>query len=146
MGQWPKLIRYLDHPQLTVGQQHLRADHPAIRDRAQERVVLRQPARGRRSALLYRLIDIAKANGREPVSPRTVQEAALARTRADWLALLPCYPAAAVTAVNTGFATRLQLDVVVERHLHFQRLHQLEALRGQRLQGSTLDPIEQLAP
>ena len=41
LGQWPKLIRSLDHPQPTVGQQHLRADDPAVRDPAQELAVFR---------------------------------------------------------------------------------------------------------
>ena len=41
LGQWTKLIRYLDHPLLTVGQQLLRADDPALRDPAQELAVFR---------------------------------------------------------------------------------------------------------
>ena len=77
-GQGPKLIRSLDHAQLTVGPQHLRADDSAIRDPAQELVVSDSPRGAAASALLYSLIETAKANGREPyrLSPRAVREAA----------------------------------------------------------------------
>ena len=53
LGQWPKLIRYLDHPQLTVGQQHLRADDPVIRDPAQELAVSDRPRGAVASPPLY---------------------------------------------------------------------------------------------
>ena len=103
MGQRPKLIRSLDHAQLTVGQQHLRADDPAIRDPAQELAVFREPAPGRREPTALRLIETAKANGREPYRylREFLENLPLARTRADCLALLVRCCAAAVTAIDT---------------------------------------------
>ena len=48
LGQWPKLIRYLEHAQSDPGQQRLRAGDPAVRGGAQELAVLRKsPRRGR---------------------------------------------------------------------------------------------------
>ena len=92
-GQWPKLIRYLDHPQLnlrrTTTPASRRSDHscsgagtgcsPAAR------------AAPPRAHCSTGLIETAKANGREPYwyLRELFEKLPLAHTRADYLALLP---------------------------------------------------------
>ena len=48
LGQWPKLIRYLDHSQLTPDNNSCEQAIRPFVNGAQELAVLRQPARGNR--------------------------------------------------------------------------------------------------
>ena len=66
LGEWPKLIRYLEHPQLTP-------DNNACEQAIRPFVVGRKnwlfsgsPRGADASAILYSLIETAKANRREP--------------------------------------------------------------------------------
>ena len=91
LGQWPKLIRYLDHPLLTPDNNSCeQAIRPFVIGR-KNWLFSGSPRGAAASALLYSLIETAKANGREPY--RYLRELfemlPLARTRADYLALLP---------------------------------------------------------
>ena len=93
LGQWPKLIRYLDHPQLTPDNNSC---EQAIRPFVGRKNWLfsGSPRGAAASALLYSLIETAKGERARTilVPARAVREAEklpLARTRADYLALLP---------------------------------------------------------
>lgn len=89
--EWPKLIRYLEHAQL-------RPDTNACEQAIRPFVVGRKnwlfsgsPRGAAASATLYSLIETAKANGHEPYwyLRELFQKLPHARTRADYLSLLP---------------------------------------------------------
>ena len=91
LGEWPKLIRYLEHPQLTP-------DNNACEQAIRPFVVGRKnwlfsgsPRGAKASATLYSLIETAKANRREPYwyLRELFEKLPHARTRADYLTLLP---------------------------------------------------------
>ena len=91
LSQWPKLIRYLEHAQLTP-------DNNACEQAIRPFVVGRKnwlfsgsPRGAAASATLYSLIETAKANGREPYwyLRELFEQLPHARTQADYLALLP---------------------------------------------------------
>ncbi len=91
LSEWPKLIRYLDHPQL-------RPDNNACEQAIRPFVVGRKnwlfsgsPRGAEASAILYSLIETAKANRREPYGylRELFEKLPHARTRADYLTLLP---------------------------------------------------------
>ena len=91
LGQWPKLIRYLDHPLLTPDNNTCeQAIRPFVIGR-KNWLFSGSPRGAAASALLYSLIETAKANGREPYAylRELFEKLPLARTRADYLALLP---------------------------------------------------------
>ena len=91
LSQWPKLIRYLEHAQLTP-------DNNACEQAIRPFVVGRKnwlfsgsPRGAAASATLYSLIETAKANGREPYwyLRELFEQLPHARTQADYLSLLP---------------------------------------------------------
>ena len=91
LGEWPKLIRYLEHPRLTP-------DNNACEQAIRPFVVGRKnwlfsgsPRGAEASAILYSLIETAKANRREPYwyLRELFEKLPHARTRADYLTLLP---------------------------------------------------------
>ena len=91
LGQWPKLIRYLEHAQLTP-------DNNACEQAIRPFVVGRKnwlfsgsPRGAAASATLYSLIETAKANGREPYwyLRELFEQLPHAHTHADYLSLLP---------------------------------------------------------
>ena len=91
LSQWPKLIRYLEHAQLTP-------DNNACEQAIRPFVVGRKnwlfsgsPRGAAASATLYSLIETAKANGREPYwyLRELFEQLPHARTPADYLSLLP---------------------------------------------------------
>ena len=91
LGQWPKLIRYLEHAQLTP-------DNNACEQAIRPFVVGRKnwlfsgsPRGAAASATLYSPIETAKANGREPYwyLRELFEQLPHARTRADYFSLLP---------------------------------------------------------
>lgn len=91
LGQWPKLIGYVEHAQLTP-------DNNACEQAIRPFVVGRKnwlfagsPRGAAASATLYSLIETAKANRREPYwyLRELFEQLPHARTRADFLALLP---------------------------------------------------------
>ena len=91
LGQWPKLIRYLDHAQLTPDNNSCeQAIRPFVIGR-KNWLFSGSPRGAAASALLYSLIETAKANGHEPYwyLRKLFEKLPLARTRADYLALLP---------------------------------------------------------
>ena len=91
MGQWRKLIHYLDHPQLTPDNNSCeQAIRPFVIGR-KNWLFSGSPRGAAASALLYSLIETAKANGCEPYwyLRELFEKLPLARTRADYLALLP---------------------------------------------------------
>ena len=91
LSEWAKLIRYLDHAQL-------RPDNNACEQAIRPFVVGRKnwlfsgsPRGAEASAILYSLIETAKANRREPYwyLRELLEKLPHARTRADYLSLLP---------------------------------------------------------
>ena len=91
LGQWPKLVRYLDHAQLTPDNNSCeQAIRPFVIGR-KNWLFSGSPRGAAASALLYSLIETAKANGYEPYRylRELFEKLPLARTRADYLALLP---------------------------------------------------------
>ena len=91
LGQWPKLIGYLEHAQLTPD---TNACEQAIRPFVVGRknwLFSGSPRGAAASAALYSLIETAKANGREPYwyLRELFEKLPHARTRADHEALLP---------------------------------------------------------
>ena len=91
LGQWRKLIRYLDHPQLAPDNNSCeQAIRPFVIGR-KNWLFSGSPRGAAASALLYSLIETAKANGCEPYwyLRELFEKLPLARTRADYLALLP---------------------------------------------------------
>ncbi len=91
LSEWPKLIRYLDHPQMSP-------DNNACEQAIRPFVVGRKnwlfsgsPRGAKASAILYSLIETAKANRREPYwyLRELFERLPHARTRADYLSLLP---------------------------------------------------------
>ena len=91
LGEWPKLIGYLEHPQLTP-------DNNACEQAIRPFVVGRKnwlfsgsPRGAVASATLYSLIETAKANGREPYwyLRELFEKLPHARTRTDHVSLLP---------------------------------------------------------
>ena len=91
LSQWPKLIRYLEHAQLTP-------DNNACEQAIRPFVVGRKnwlfsgsPRGAAASATLYSLIETAKANGLEPYwyLRELFEKLPHARTQADYLSLLP---------------------------------------------------------
>ena len=96
LGQWRKLICYLDHPQLTPDNNSCeQAIRPFVIGR-KNWLFSRQPARRHRKRTviqLYSLIETAKANGRAKRANRTGTCVSCSRScpyaRTDYLALLP---------------------------------------------------------
>ena len=91
LGQWRKLIHYLDHPQLTPDNNYCeQAIRPFVIGR-KNWLFSGSPRGAAASALLYSLIETAKANGREPYGylRELFEKLPLARTHDDYLALLP---------------------------------------------------------
>lgn len=91
LGQWPKLIGYVEHAQLTPDNN---ACEQAIRPFVLGRknwLFAGSPRGAAASAALYSLIETAKANRREPYwyLRESFEQLPHARTRADLLALLP---------------------------------------------------------
>lgn len=91
LGQWPKLIGYLEHAQLTPD---TNACEQAIRPFVVGRknwLFSGSPRGAAASAALYSLIETAKANGHEPYwyLRNLFEKLPHARTRADHEALLP---------------------------------------------------------
>lgn len=91
LGQWPKLIGYLEHAQLTPD---TNACEQAIRPFVVGRknwLFSGSPRGAAASATLYSLIETAKANGHEPYwyLRNLFEKLPHARTRADHEALLP---------------------------------------------------------
>jgi transposase len=91
LGQWPRLIRYLDHAELTPDNN---ASERSIRPFVMGRknwVMSGSPAGAKSSCRLYSLIETAKANGKNPYQYlKTVFErAAEIKPDGDWSALLP---------------------------------------------------------
>ncbi len=91
LGQWPKLIRYLDHPVLTPD---TNACENAIRPFVLGRknwLFSGSPRGAAASAALFGIIETAKANGQEPYwyLRKLFEGLPLARTEADIVALLP---------------------------------------------------------
>jgi transposase len=91
LTQWPKLIRYLDHPALTP-------DTNACENAIRPFVVGRKnwlfsgsPRGAAASATLYSLIETAKANGQEPYwyLRKLFEALPAARTEAEVLLLAP---------------------------------------------------------
>ena len=91
LGEWPKLIGYLEHPQLTP-------DNNACEQAIRPFVVGRKnwlfsgsPRGAVASGTLYSLIETAKANGREPYwyLRELFEKLPHARTRTDHVSLLP---------------------------------------------------------
>jgi transposase len=94
LGQWPKLLRYLQHPLLTP-------DDNAVEQAVRPFVLGRKnwlfsgsPRGASASATLYSLIETAKANGREPYwyLRRLFEKLPDVRTPQDLLPLLPFAP------------------------------------------------------
>ena len=91
LGQWRKLIHYLDHPQLTPDNNSCeQAIRPFVIGR-KNWLFSGSPRGAAASALLYSLIETAKANGLELYGylRELFEKLPIARTRADYLALLP---------------------------------------------------------
>jgi transposase len=66
LGQWPKLVRYLEHPDLTPDNNACeRAVRPFVLGR-KNWLFSGSPRGAEASATLYTLVETAKANGREP--------------------------------------------------------------------------------
>ncbi len=91
LSQWPKLIRYLEHAQLTPD---TNACEQAIRPFVVGRknwLFSGSPRGAAASATLYSLIETAKANGCEPYwyLRELFEKLPHARTQADYLSLLP---------------------------------------------------------
>jgi transposase len=91
LGQWPKLVRYLEHPDLTP-------DNNACEQAVRPFVLGRKnwlfsgsPRGADASATLYTLVETAKANGREPYFylRKLFTELPLAKSEQDLHALLP---------------------------------------------------------
>ena len=91
LGQWPKLIRYLDHAQLTPDNNSCeQAIRPSVIGR-RNWLFSGNPRGAAARALLYSLIETAKANRPEPFwyLRELFEKLPVAHTRADHLALLP---------------------------------------------------------
>ena len=91
LEQWPKLIRYLECAQLTPD---TNACEQAIRPFVVGRknwLFSGSPRGAAASAAIYSIIETAKANDREPYwyLRELFEKLATARTRADYLALIP---------------------------------------------------------
>ena len=91
LGQWRKLIRYLEHAQLTPDNN---ACEQAIRPfvvGCKNWLFSGSPRGAAASATLYSLIETAKANGLEPYwyLRELFEKLPHARTSADYLSLLP---------------------------------------------------------
>lgn len=94
VGQWPKLLRYLEHPDLTPDNN---ACEQAIRPFVLGRknwLFSGSPRGANASATLYSLIETAKANGLEPYwyLRRLFQALPSVKTPQDLLPLLPFAP------------------------------------------------------
>jgi transposase len=94
LGQWPKLLRYLEHPDLTP-------DNNACEQAIRPFVIGRKnwmfagsPRGADASAALYTLIETAKANGLEPYwyLRRLFEKLPSVKTPEDLLPLLPFVP------------------------------------------------------
>lgn len=94
LAQWPKLIRYLESPQLTPDTNACeRAIRPFVIGR-KNWLFSGSPRGAAASATLYSLIETAKANALEPYwyLRDLFEKLPAARTTADYLALLPTPP------------------------------------------------------
>jgi transposase len=93
IGEWPKLLRYLDSPYLTPDtneiERHIR---PFVIGRSNW-IFSGSPRGAHASATLYSLIQTARANGVEPYRylRYLFTKLPLAQTREDYLALTPQY-------------------------------------------------------
>ncbi|MEE8326009.1 MAG: IS66 family transposase [candidate division NC10 bacterium] len=91
LSQWPKLIRYLDHPALTPDTNAIeRAIRPFVLGR-KNWLFSGSPRGAASSAVLFSLIETARANGQEPYwyLRRLLEELPAARTEEDYLRLTP---------------------------------------------------------
>lgn len=91
LGQWPKLLRYLDHPQLTPDTNAVeRAIRPFVVGR-KNWLFSGSPRGAHASAVLYSLVETARANQQEPYwyFRRMLQHLPYARTPEDYRKLLP---------------------------------------------------------
>ena len=107
--QWPKLIRYLEHPQLTPDTNACeRAIRPFVLGR-KNWLFSGSPRGAAASAAIYSLIETAKANGREPYwyLRDLFQKLPLARTDADYLAA-PDAALAAILMIRADLPGRLR--------------------------------------
>lgn len=90
-SQWPKVIRYLDHPALDPDTNEIeRAIRPFVVGR-RNWLFSGSPRGAASSAVLFSLIATAKANGLEPYGymRRLLTELPTARSEEDYLKLLP---------------------------------------------------------
>ena len=90
-SQWPKLLRYLDHPALTPDTNAVeRAIRPFVVGR-RNWLFSGSPRGAASSAVLFSLIETARANGLEPYwyLRRLLDGLPSARTEEDYLALIP---------------------------------------------------------
>ena len=90
-NQWPKLVRYLEHPAMTPDTNAVeRAIRPFVIGR-KNWLFCGSPRGARASATLFSLVETAKANGLEPYwyLRRLFEGLPTAKSRADYLALAP---------------------------------------------------------
>jgi transposase len=91
LGQWEKLVRYVDHPDLTPDNNAAeRAIKPFVLGR-KNWLICGSPEGARCSCILYSLIETVKANGLNPNTYLTMlfHFAPMAKTDKDWERLLP---------------------------------------------------------
>ena len=93
LGEWPKLLRYLDSPYLTPDTNAIEREiRPFVIGRSNW-IFSGSPRGAHASATLYSLIQTARANGVEPYRylRYLFTKLPLARTREDYLVLTPQY-------------------------------------------------------
>jgi transposase len=91
IGQWPKLIRYLEHPAMTPDTNAVeRAIRPFVIGR-RNWLFSGSPRGATASATLFSIIETARANGKEPYwyLRKLFEELPTARSEADLLRLAP---------------------------------------------------------
>jgi transposase len=91
LGQWPKLVRYLDHIELTPDNNACeRSIRPFVMGR-KNWVISGSPEGARSSCQLFSLIETAKANNRNPYEylKRVFELAAEMSSKDNWEKLLP---------------------------------------------------------
>ena len=94
LGQWPKLVRYLEHPAMTPDTNAVeRAIRPFVLGR-KNWLFAGSPRGADTSAALFSLIETARANREEPYwyLRRLLEELPTARTEEDYIQLLPVSP------------------------------------------------------
>lgn len=91
LNEWPKLVRYIESPQLTPDNNiSERAIRPFVMGR-KNWLFSDSPAGAKSSCAMYSLIETAKANGLNPHSYllKVFESAPLAKNNEDWIKLLP---------------------------------------------------------